>query len=197
MLELSDRFEYDETSPTCLRWKIEIRSGKSGNKINVSPGDVAGGLSCTGYYQVRVDGKLKLVHRVIWELVNGEIPDGLLVDHRDQNKTNNKQSNLRLVTKAANNQNQKLRHDSTSGAVGVTKTVNTERNGKVSEYWRAVWVVDGKQKSKAFSVKRYGDAVAFELACQHRAQKIEELNLSGENYTELHGKERRNNDNQI
>lgn len=33
MLELSDRFEYDETSPTCLRWKVEIRSGKNGNKI--------------------------------------------------------------------------------------------------------------------------------------------------------------------
>lgn len=34
-----------------------------------------------GYGRVWVDGQAKRVHRVVWELENGPIPDGLTVDH--------------------------------------------------------------------------------------------------------------------
>ena len=60
-MELSDRFYYDDTSPSCLRWKINVRSGRNKNQLNVKVGDVAGGLNnSSGYYQVRVDGRLAL-----------------------------------------------------------------------------------------------------------------------------------------
>lgn len=45
------------------------------------------------------------VHRMIWELTNGPIPDGLQVDHIDRNRQNNLIENLRVVTCAENNQN--------------------------------------------------------------------------------------------
>lgn len=189
-MELKERFYYDETSSTCLRWNITVLSGRHLNQVNVSVGDVAGGYSPgSGYYQVRVEGKLKLVHRVIWEMFNGEIPDGMFVDHKDQDKLNNRISNLRLVTKAGNNQNQnqKLRVDSTSGVVGVNKLINTLKSGNKAEYWRAVWF-DGKVKSKSFSVKTYGEDEAFRLACEYREQIIKELNENGACYTDLHGK---------
>ena len=34
-----------------------------------------------GYGRVWVDGQAKRVHRVLWELKNGPIPEGLTVDH--------------------------------------------------------------------------------------------------------------------
>lgn len=39
-----------------------------------------------------------LIHRFVWEYFFGEIPQGLEVDHKDGNKTNNKLTNLQLLT---------------------------------------------------------------------------------------------------
>lgn len=39
-----------------------------------------------GYGQLRVGGKLTLVHRVTWEIHNGPIPDGLCVLHKCDNR---------------------------------------------------------------------------------------------------------------
>jgi hypothetical protein len=186
-MDLSELYYYDATSPTFLRWNKDIFSGRYHNHKNVSKGDVAGGMGNSGYYQVRVSGRLTLVHRVIWELLNGEIPDGMFIDHIDQNKLNNDIQNLRLVTKASNNRNQKLRVDSSSGVVGVNRLVNKLGNGNIAEYWKAVWFDDGI-KYKAFSIKKYGEDVAFKMACDFREKMIQELNDNGAGYTENHGK---------
>lgn len=185
-MDLSELYYYDATSPTFLRWNKDIFSGRYHNQKNVSKGDVAGGIGNSGYYQVRVSGRLTLVHRVIWELLNGEIPDGMFIDHIDQNKLNNDIQNLRLVTKAGNNRNQKLRSDSSSGVVGVNRLVNKLRSGNVAEYWKAVWFDNGI-KYKAFSVKKYGEDVACKMACDFREKMIQELNDNGAGYTENHG----------
>ena len=42
-------------------------------------------------------------HRIVWETFNGEIPEGLEIDHMDNNRKNNALSNLQLVTRAENN----------------------------------------------------------------------------------------------
>lgn len=42
------------------------------------------------------------VHRLIWTVVNGEIPDGMQVNHIDENKNNNSISNLNLMTPKEN-----------------------------------------------------------------------------------------------
>lgn len=59
-----------------------------------------------GYEQIKLyrDGKRKwfMVHRLVWEAFNGEIPNGLQIDHIDGNKTNNELSNLRCVTPKEN-----------------------------------------------------------------------------------------------
>ena len=78
-----DYYVYDESSPSCLRWNRDVYSGRWKNFKNVSVGDVAGGVGSGGYYQVRVDRKLTLVHRVIWEMHYGEIPrDKIYRPHR-------------------------------------------------------------------------------------------------------------------
>ena len=60
----------------------------------------------SGYLQMSVtaDGKSKStkIHRFIWEAFNGEIPDGLTIDHIDNNPANNRLYNLRLLTNVEN-----------------------------------------------------------------------------------------------
>jgi len=64
-----------------------------------------GTLGHKGYLQVEIDGKKDRVHRVIWSYVNGPIPIGMVIDHVNGNKADNRISNLRLATCSQNNQN--------------------------------------------------------------------------------------------
>ena len=67
---------------------------------------VAGTLNNYGYVVVRVDGKNKKAHRVIYEMVTGEpIPKGMVIDHIDGDKSNNAWINLRLATVSLNRMN--------------------------------------------------------------------------------------------
>jgi hypothetical protein len=78
-------FYYDETSPTFLRWKVQVKSGKSYHIVEREVGDVAGSVKCDGNHSsVKLNGKSFLVHRVIWEIFHSKIPNGLIVDHFDQ-----------------------------------------------------------------------------------------------------------------
>lgn len=63
----------------------------------------AGPLNSDGYGTMRVDGKSRLAHRIAWELVNGEIPDGMLVCHHcDNPRCVNATEHLFLGTQAEN-----------------------------------------------------------------------------------------------
>ena len=42
------------------------------------------------------------IHRVIWTAVNGEIPQDMEINHKDEDNHNNKISNLELVTRKEN-----------------------------------------------------------------------------------------------
>ena len=43
-----------------------------------------------------------LIHRLVWTIFKGEIPEGMEIDHIDDNPRNNKLDNLRLVTREEN-----------------------------------------------------------------------------------------------
>jgi hypothetical protein len=66
-----------------------------------------------------VNGKRLYCHRVIWEMVNGPIPDGLCIDHIDGNGLNNRVDNLRAVTLSENQRNRRLDALSSLGIHGV------------------------------------------------------------------------------
>jgi hypothetical protein len=188
-MEVNELYTYDETSPTCLRWAVDIYSGRYKNFLNVAIGDVAGGIGNSGYYQVRKERKLQLVHRVIWEMHYGLIEQGKFIDHIDGDRTNNKLDNLRLVSRSGNARNCKPRHDNTSGTVGVYYGTSKNRSGSLSYNWRAKWTdLEGKERSKAFSVKKFGDEGAYKLAVEYRQKMIEELNSMGAGYTDRHVK---------
>ena len=98
-----------------MRWKVRL-SKNSPHSV----GDVAGTLSHkTGYYHVNCFNTILVVHRIIWIMHNGDIPDGCVIDHINTIRTDNRLSNLRVVTEARNLRNLAIRKENTSGFVGV------------------------------------------------------------------------------
>lgn len=91
-------------------------------------GEPVGCVNSNGYLVFRFKDKLHYVHRVVYAFLNGPIEQGLVVDHIDRNKTNNKPNNLRLVTYSENTLNAGVRKTCKSGITGVWL------QGK---YWRA------------------------------------------------------------
>ena len=63
-------------------------------------------MTIRGYLQVGLnkDGKQKLfsVHRLVWTAFNGKRPEGMQVNHIDEDKTNNRLDNLNLMTPKEN-----------------------------------------------------------------------------------------------
>lgn len=58
-----------------------------------------------GYYGVTVCGRSVFVHRLVYELFVGPIPDKMQVDHIDGTRDNNSVDNLRIVTQTGNTRN--------------------------------------------------------------------------------------------
>lgn len=61
-------------------------------------------------------------HRVIWYFLNGSIPDGLQINHKDFDRTNNNINNLELVTAKEN-----LKYSRDAGRMNVAKA---EKSGR-------------------------------------------------------------------
>ena len=62
-------------------------------------------INRNGYKRVAINGNLFSVHILVWEAFNGPIPQGMVIDHIDSNRANNKLSNLRMITQSENMQN--------------------------------------------------------------------------------------------
>lgn len=108
-------FEYDESSPSGLRNKI-TRNSKS--KIGMPSGT----KNNTGHYQIMLHRVRYQAHRIIFEMFNGEIADGFLVDHIDGDRGNNKISNLRLASHRENTVNSKKKKGLSMLPKGITES---------------------------------------------------------------------------
>ena len=85
-----------------------------------------------GYYQVQLHKnsirKWYQVHRIVWEAFNGTIPEGLQVNHINEVKTDNRLSNLNLMT-AKENSNWGTRNERQA-----KKKINGKKSKQVLQY---------------------------------------------------------------
>lgn len=116
-----------------------------------------------GYYQVNISaGGVAItyeVHRIIYSAFRGEIPKGMVIDHINHDKLDNRIENLQVMTSAENSRK----------ARDAGRTINTikaaRRNGKArakgfvkqSKYKNVYW---NRKSSKWFGVK-YRDGVRY------------------------------------
>lgn len=82
--------------------------------------------------------------------------------------------------------NHTLQKNNKTGVAGVALSKSGHNYG--SPYYMAYWnELDGKRKSKCFSIDKYGKDKAFILACEYRAEQIKRLNEEGADYAPSHG----------
>lgn len=124
--ELVGRFSYDPLT---------------GHVTHAKPGALNGRRAGSEHF--RKDGSKRnrvllgfCEHRVIWQMVHGSIPDGMVIDHIDGDPFNNRLANLRCVTDRQNGLNRKVHKNSSTGFPGVYKT----KGGR----FRARAVVNGR-----------------------------------------------------
>lgn len=187
-IDWNEIFYYDEQSPSCLRWKTDIKNCSHKKRILATKDSPA------GTKQYRKNGNPKgwvvtyknrqyVSHRIIAVLLLKENISNKVIDHFDRNPFNNRISNLKIKTASENNRNMPKNKNNKTGVTGVCFITN---NG--FSYYITTWSVEGKSKSKRFSCLKYGNNIAFEMAVEYRNKMISLLNENGCNYEEHHGK---------
>jgi hypothetical protein len=117
--ELRDAFSYDRTTGLLTR-NYPARGGL------IPSGHEAGHKDKVwGYRKVKVRSKSYLAHVVIWAIVTGEWPSGI-IDHINGTPDDNRWVNLRCVSASQSAINRKMPHNS-FGQRGVTKSGNFYR----------------------------------------------------------------------
>jgi hypothetical protein len=108
-------------------------------------------VNSRGYQSARVLGKNVKAHRVAWAIAFGEWPKNQ-IDHINGDKTDNKISNLRVVTRLTNNKNRKIPSNNTSGVIGVFRQKNNQK-------WAAQIACNGKRITLGY-FHSFDDAVS-------------------------------------
>lgn len=109
-----------------------------------------------GYKGGSIFNRKYIAHRVAWAIYYGEWPVGH-VDHINHNRTDNRISNLRVVTRVENMRNAKIRQDNSSGVTGVCWDA---ARGK----WRAE--INGVRRTMLGRFDSLDDAVAARKAAE-------------------------------
>lgn len=111
-----------------------------------------------GYRAGRVFRRSVLAHRVIWAMTFGQWPDGE-IDHINGDRSDNRLSNLRVVSSMENSRNSARPRRNKSGVVGVSWK-------KRDKKWRAYIAVASKQ----ISLGNF-DTLAEAAAARSRAER--------------------------
>lgn len=126
--------EYDKYP----NWLIDVEEGKIWSKTRKKYID---SMSNKGYYVINVlHERQYCVHRIIWECANGQIPEGYDVHHINENKLDNRITNLELIEHSKHKIKHQLGKKSKLRGKQNTKTskpciqINKETNEIINEY---------------------------------------------------------------
>ena len=96
------------------------------------------------YYNIQLYKNNKMtsfpLHRLIYSAHYGEIPEGMLIDHIDNNTFNNDISNLRLATRSENNHNRKVnKNNLSSGYKNIRLTKFNTYHVQICKNYKTVY----------------------------------------------------------
>ena len=140
--KLNEYIQYDPLTGIII-WKKDKGNRKAGSVVG-------GKFGKEGYLRMKIFGKNYLSHRMAWLLSYGSIPNDE-IDHINQNTSDNRLSNLRLVSGSENKKNKKRYKNNSSGIVGVRWYSKTSR-------WVASISIDGNQIHLGYFAE-FSDAV--------------------------------------
>lgn len=110
---------------------------------------------------VRVHDTMYRAHRIVWEMHNGPIPEGKIIDHWNQNPYDNRLENLRIADKSKNGMNRSPSTRNKSGVTCVTWDASRQK-------W-AAWVSINKKRRSLGRFNHKGEAaiVAAKASLRH------------------------------
>lgn len=174
--ELKKLIKYSPENPSGLSYIVDT-NGKANSKRY--KGDNAGTLTQKGYWSLEFKNKAYRTHRIVYELHFGTIPDGLVINHKNGDKSNNSIENLEAISQRENSRKtlitsgKKLLPANTSGLTRISKQVYNKYNNKyVVVTWRDI---NGKFKRKLFSLLKHSEEDAMKLAIEFNEKITKEV----------------------
>lgn len=149
--ELQARLLY-EPATGLFRWTVTPKRG-------IPAGAVAGWTDGRGYVQIGYQKKRYYGHRLAWLFVHGKDPGDKDIDHANQNRSDNRITNLRLADRAENMWNRGACVTNKSGYKGVCWS---KSNG---------WFAQVKRRGEYYSASGFATAeAAYEWTCAMREE---------------------------
>ena len=147
-----------------------IRKTKPTQRVNI--GDKAGSIHHTGYFQIKINGKVYRNHRLVFLMLKGYLPK--FIDHIDGNKLNNRIENLRETTQQNNTYNRKS-NTSMNGKPTSSKYKGVRWHKRVNK-WEVSIQVDKKQKHIGYFIDEIEAAHNYNEAAIRYHGKFARLN---------------------
>jgi hypothetical protein len=154
-------FDFDEATGPLL-WRLRPDRPKDWNTKYA--GTVAGTVHPRGYRYVKIGGYRHPVHRLVWTYAYGPVPEGMMIDHVNLDRDDNRLANLRLATDAQNRANSGVRANNSVGLKGVYFDRQTQR-------YRAQIRIGGKARHiGTFDTPEVAHAAYMEVARQEHGE---------------------------
>ena len=130
-----------------------------------------------GYGRILVERKRQNVHRVVYEMECGPIPNGMVIDHICHERSCINPDHMRICTNNENVKNRKLNINNTSGFKGVSKNSYTSKKGLPPR-----WVASIQSNGKTINLGSFGSKQeAYEAYCKAAVELHGEFaNLGGQ-----------------
>ena len=152
--KVRELLDYDQATGL-FNWRVDVAR-------NRKAGQLAGSLSTQGYVVITINGRTYKAHRLAWVHFYGHWPTSIL-DHINQNRSDNRIVNLRLADPIINGKNRKP-NKGREGLTGATFVQSRQR-------WVASIMVD-KRRVHLGSFITHQEAVKAYAAAKEKFHAI-------------------------